>query len=143
MKDRKEKSNIRTQFAAKAQGRFCRISSRKACLVADLVRNKDCETALAVLKFTQKKAAVMIRKILEAAVANASQNPDVKNVDNLFISRIWAEEGPTLKRFMARAMGRAFRIRKRTCHISIVLEERVESEEEESSSPEKKAKEAA
>ncbi len=135
-------SNLKTQFAAKARGGFCRISARKARLVADLVRNKDCEAALAVLKYTQKKAAGIIKKNLQSAIANASQNPDVKNVDNLYIGRIWVDEGPTLKRFMARAMGRAFRIRKRTCHINIILEERIEIEEE-STSPEKKEKEAA
>ncbi len=117
---------MEVKFAAKAQGRYCRISARKARLVADLVREKDCETALGVLKFTPKKAAVIIKKILESAIANAEQNPDVKNIDNLFIGRIWVDEGPTLKRFMARAMGRASRIRKRTSHINIVLNENVE-----------------
>lgn len=144
MENQRQQSKLKIRFAAKARGTFCRISSRKACLVADLVRNKDCEKALAVLKFTPKKAASIIKKILESAVANASQNPEVKNVDNLFISRIWIDEGPTMKRFMARAMGRAFRIRKRTCHINIVLDERINIELEEETAPsEKKAKEAA
>jgi large subunit ribosomal protein L22 len=121
---------MEVKYAAKAQGRYCRISARKAREVADLVRNKDCETALGILKFTPKKAAVIIKKILESAIANAEQNPDVKNIDNLFIGRIWVDEGPTLKRFMARAMGRASRIRKRTSHINIVLDENVESTED-------------
>ncbi len=99
-------------------------------MVTDLLRNKDCETALGILKFTPKKAAGIAKKILESAIANASQNPEVKNIDNLFVSRIWVDEGPTMKRFIARAMGRATRIRKRTCHINIVLEEKVESGEE-------------
>lgn len=111
---------------AEAHGKFCRISARKARLVADMVRDKGCESALSTLKFTPKKAAGITKRILESAIANASQNPDVKNIDNLFISRIWVDEGPTLKRFMARAMGRASRIRKRTCHINIFLDEKVE-----------------
>ena len=119
-------SDMQVKYASKAQGRFCRISARKARLIADLVREKDCESALGILKFTPKKAAVIIKKILESAIANAEQNPDVQNIDDLFISRIWVDEGPTLKRFMARAMGRASRIRKRTSHINIVLNEKVD-----------------
>jgi len=134
-----EVKKMQVRYAAKAGGRYCRISARKVRLVADLVRDKDCEDALGILKFTPKKAAVIIRKILESAIANASQNPDVKNIDNLFISKIWVDEGPTLKRFMARAMGRASRIRKRTSHINIILSEKVELKEE---SPKKKAEAA-
>ena len=122
--------NKKTRQAAKASGRFCRISARKARLVADLVRGKNCEDAVGILKFTNKKAAVILKKILESAIANASQNPDVQNIDNLFIQSIWVDEGPTMKRFMARAMGRASRIRKRTCHINMLLHETIDKTED-------------
>jgi large subunit ribosomal protein L22 len=99
------------------------ISAQKARLVADLVRGMPVGAALSTLQFTPKKAAELIRKALQSALDNASKSSGV-NEDNLYISRIMIDEGPTAKRWMPRAMGRATRIRKRTSHISIALQEK-------------------
>ncbi len=106
----------------KAVVRYVRVSPRKAKLVADLVRRKRVEKALQILSFTPKKSARIIAKLLKQAVANASQNKGV-DVDTLWIKSILVNQGPTLKRFRARARGRANTIRKRTSHISVVLTE--------------------
>lgn len=99
-----------------------RISARKARLVADIVRGMPVGAAISTLQFTPKKAAVIIRKVIQSALDNASKSSGV-NEDNLYVSSIMVDEGPTAKRWMPRAMGRATRIRKRTSHISIALEE--------------------
>jgi len=106
----------------KARLRFTRIAPRKARLVADLIRGKGSEEALSVLTFTPKAAARIIIKLLKSAVANAAQKKI--DVDHLYVKTITVDQGPTMKRFMPRAMGRATPIRKRTSHITIVLDER-------------------
>ena len=110
-------------MAAKAKGMYLRFSSRKGRLVADMIRGKRVEEALNLLKFTPKMAARHIRKVVDSAVANAGQKEGV-NVDNLVVKEIFIDQGPTMRRFMSRAMGRAYRIRKRTCHVTVVLDER-------------------
>lgn len=99
-----------------------RISPRKARLVVDLVRGKKVDDALNILNFTQKRAAKMVHKLVKSAVANVEARGDV-DVDGLYIKRIFVDPGPTLKRFMPRAMGRATPILKRTSHITVVLDE--------------------
>jgi len=106
----------------KAKLRFTRIASRKARLVADLIRGKKSEEALNILTFTPKAAARIIVKLLKSAVANATQKKI--DVDRLYVKTIMVDQGPTMKRFMPRALGRATTIRKRTSHITIVLDER-------------------
>jgi large subunit ribosomal protein L22 len=91
-------------------------------LVIDLVRGKKVDEALAILEFTPKRAAKVVKKLIQSAVANAEQSPDV-DVDNLYIKRIYADDGPTLKRIRPRAVGRAYLIRKRTSHITVILDE--------------------
>ena len=108
---------------AKAIARYVRISPRKAQLVADKVRGKNVSEALAILKFTSKGAAPIIEKVVNSAVANAENNHDMDK-DNLYISEIYANQGPTMKRFRPRAQGRATPIMKRTSHIGVVLEEK-------------------
>lgn len=108
---------------SRAAAKYIRVSPRKARLVMDQIRGKSVEEALNALSFSPKKAARILRKLIGSAIANAEQNSKV-NVDNLYIRRVFADEGPTLKRFRPRAMGRATRIRKRTCHLTVVLEER-------------------
>ena len=108
-------------MVSKAISKYVRISPRKARLVADLVRGKQVEEALAILKFTPKKAAPLIAKAIKSAVANAEENADVRDVDKLIISEIKIDVGPTWKRFLPRAYGRATLIRKRTSHITVVL----------------------
>jgi large subunit ribosomal protein L22 len=106
----------------KAKLRFTRIAPRKARLVADLIRNKGSGEALSILTFTPKAAARIIIKLLRSAVANATQKKI--DVDRLYVKTIMVDQGPTMKRFMPRALGRATTIRKRTSHITIVLDER-------------------
>ncbi len=98
------------------------ISARKARLVADVVRGMPVAHAIATLQFTPKKAALLIRKVVQSALGNASQSSGVDE-DKLYINRITVDEGPTAKRWSPRAMGRATRIRKRTSHISVAVKE--------------------
>ena len=111
---------------ARAIGRFIRIPPRKARLVMDMVRGKDINKALSILRFTPKYAARVVEKILRSAMANAQQNHGVKDIDLLFVKRAYVDNGPTVKRFRPRAMGRATPIKKRTSHLTIVLEEKEE-----------------
>jgi large subunit ribosomal protein L22 len=108
----------------KASTTHVRISPRKVRMVVDTVRGKSVSQALSILGFTRKKAALPVQKLLKSAVANAAENNGISDVDALVIDRIMVDEGPTLKRFMPRARGRATPIRKRTSHIRIVLRER-------------------
>ncbi|RLA93079.1 MAG: 50S ribosomal protein L22 [Deltaproteobacteria bacterium] len=105
-----------------ATARYIRISPRKARYVADLIKGKKVEEALDILTFTPRKASSIISRVLKSAVANASQNESI-DVDTLYIKKIFVDGGPILKRFRPRAMGRANRIRKRTSHITVVLDE--------------------
>ncbi|MEO7930092.1 MAG: 50S ribosomal protein L22 [Lysobacter sp.] len=105
---------------AKAILRSARISAQKVRLVADQVRGQTAEKAVNLLKFSDKKAADVIRKVLESAIANAENNQGA-DIDELRITTIMVDEGPTLKRFMARAKGRGTRILKRTSHITVVV----------------------
>ena len=108
----------------KASATHIRISPRKVRMVVDTVRGKSVSQALSILGFTRKKAALPVQKLLKSAVANAVENDGISDVDALVIDRIMVDEGPTLKRFMPRARGRATPNRKRTSHIRIMLRER-------------------
>ena len=108
----------------KAKLKFIRVTPRKAQLVADLIRGKGSEEALNILTFTKKAAAKIIIKLLKSAIANATQKKHI-DVDRLYIKKIAVDQGPTMKRYQPRALGRATTIRKRSSHISIVLDERV------------------
>lgn len=119
---------------AKAIARTIRIAPRKVRLVLDLVRGKEVSEALAILKLTNKRTSPVVEKLIKSAVANAEHNYDM-DIDRLFVSEIYADEGPTLKRFRPRAKGSASRINKRTSHISVVLEEFVYEEDEEDNVP--------
>ena len=107
---------------AKAVVRNIRISPQKARLVADLIRGQGVESALNTLRFMPKKGARIIRKALESAVANASQNEAI-DVDTLYVKTVYVDGGTMLKRIRPRAMGRASRILKRSSHITVVLDE--------------------
>lgn len=109
---------------AQATLRFARISSRKVKIVADLIRGKKVDEALAIVKFTPKASSRTIEKLLESAIANAENNHGM-NRGNLIVSEIYANQGPTLKRIRPAAKGSAVRIRKRTSHITIKLREAV------------------
>jgi len=107
---------------AKAIAKNIRISPQKARLVGDLVRGNNVETAINTLRFMPKKAARIIRKVIESAVANANQNEAI-DVDTLYIKTIFVDGGSMLKRIRPRAMGRATKILKRSSHITVVLDE--------------------
>ena len=108
---------------AKAKLTMIRMTPQKTRLVADLIRGKDVFEAENILRFTPRRAAQPMLKLLTSAKANAVNNHDMFE-DSLFVSKIMVDEGPTLKRFLPRARGRADLLRKRTSHITIVLEER-------------------
>jgi large subunit ribosomal protein L22 len=103
-----------------------RIAPRKVRLVANLIRGQKTDKALAMLRFTSKKAAKPFYKLLTSALANAKNNSDL-NLKELYIKKVTVDQGPTLKRFRPRAMGRANEIRKKTSHITIFLAEKQES----------------
>lgn len=104
----------------KAIVRGVRLSCDKGRLVADMIRGKKVDHALNILTFTQKKAALIIKKALESAIANAEHN-DGADIDELKVTSIYIEQGATLKRFSARAKGRGNRISKPTCHIFVAV----------------------
>ena len=106
----------------KAVAKYIRISPQKTRLVADVVRGMDVETAITTLRFMPKKAARILRKVIESAVANADQMETI-DVDSLYVKQIQIDGGPSLKRFRPRAMGRATRIIKRTSHITVIVDE--------------------
>jgi large subunit ribosomal protein L22 len=105
----------------RAAARFVRVSPQKIRLIMDQVRGRKIEEALSILSFAPQKGARILKKLINSAVANAEQNSDV-DVDALHIKRVYADEGPTLKRWRPRALGRASRIRKRTSHLTVILE---------------------
>ena len=108
---------------ANATLKYARISARKVKIVADLIRGKDVDEALAIVKFTPKASSEIIEKLLKSAIANAENNHEMK-AENLYVAEIYANQGPTLKRIRPAAKGSAVRIRKRTSHITIVVAER-------------------
>lgn len=108
---------------AKAIARYIRVSPLKARQVADLVRGKDVKEALGILRYTNKKSSPLISKVVKSALANAEHNYDMDS-DELYISEIQINEGPTLKRMRPRGYGRADVRRHRTSHITVVLRER-------------------
>ena len=106
-----------------AHVKHIRISSRKAKLIIDQVRGKDLEEALAILRLTPHAASPVLSKLIESAAANAVNNLEMDR-DSLFIAEIFANPGPTLKRFMPKARGSATQILRRTSHFSVVLDKR-------------------
>ena len=111
-----------TVLEAKAVLKYARISSRKVKIVADLIRGKQVDEALAIVKFTPKASSEVLEKLLKSAIANAENNHGM-NRGNLIVSEIYANQGPTLKRIRPAAKGSAVRIRKRTSHVTIKLTE--------------------
>ena len=108
---------------SRASLKHARISARKVKIVIDLIRGKDVNEALAILKFTPKAASPLVEKLVKSAIANAENNFNMK-ADNLYVAEVYANQGTTMKRIRAATQGRANRIRKRTSHVEIVLRER-------------------
>ena len=108
---------------AKAVAKYIRIAPRKVRVVMNLIRGKSIAEAFAILKFTPKAGADVIEKVLKSAVANAENNFDM-NVDKLYVSSAYVDQGPTLKRIHPRSRGQAFSIFKRTSHVTVIVSEK-------------------
>ena len=119
-----QKESETEELVAKATVKYARISSRKIAIVANLIRGKNVDEALAILKFTPKAGAEILEKLLKSAIANAENNNQMSH-SKLYIAEIYSNQGPTLKRIRPAAKGSAVRIRKRTSNTTIVLKERV------------------
>lgn len=119
----KRERNANKDVRPSASLRFARVSVQKACFVLDAIRGKDVDTALGILEYNPRYASSIIKKLLESAIANAENNNGM-NRDNLYVAECFANKGPTMKRIQPRAQGRAYRIEKRTSHITVVLDER-------------------
>ena len=118
---RERNANKDTRPSAKLS--YARVSVQKACFVLDAIRGKDVQTALGILAYNPRYASTLIEKLLKSAIANAENNNGM-DVSKLYIQECYAESAPTMKRIRPRAQGRAYRILKRTSHITIVLNER-------------------
>ena len=102
---------------------YARVSVQKACFVLDAIRGKDLNIALGIVTYNPRYASSLVKKLLESAAANAENNNNMDR-DNLYVAACYADKGPTMKRVQPRAQGRAYRIEKRTSHITVVLDER-------------------
>ncbi|MGE0492646.1 MAG: 50S ribosomal protein L22 [Vulcanimicrobiota bacterium] len=110
----------------RAVAKYIRTSPRKLRLVADLIRGKSVSDARVILQFTPKRAAATLQKVLESAIANAENNEEL-DAEDLSIHKIFVDEGPTMKRWVPRARGRASAIKKRTSHVTVVVKAREEA----------------
>ena len=119
----KRERNAQKDTRPSAKLSYARMSVQKACFVLDAIRGKDVQTALAIVTYNPRYASEIIEKLLRSAVANAENNNGM-SVDNLFVEECYANKAPTMKRIQPRAQGRAYRIEKRTSHITIVLDEK-------------------
>ena len=119
----KRERNAQKDTRPSAKLSYARVSVQKACFVLDAIRGKDATAALAILSYNPRYASSVIKKLLESAIANAETNNGM-NTENLYVAECFANKGPTMKRVRPRAQGRAYRIEKRTSHITIVLDEK-------------------
>lgn len=108
-----------------AKHRYARISPRKARLILDLIRGRDVDDALTLLRFSKQRASVLVEKVVRSAVANANEQ-EVLVRNKLYISRAWADPGPIIKRFQPKDRGKAYPINKRTSHLCVTLDERAD-----------------
>ena len=119
----KRERNAQKDTRPSAKLSYARVSVQKACFVLDAIRGKDVDTALAILAYNPRYASSLVKKLLESAIANAENN-NGRNRENLYVAECFANKGPTMKRIHPRAQGRAYRIEKRTSHITVVLDEK-------------------
>ena len=115
--------------SAVAKARYVRVSPMKARRVVDMIRGLPATEALTVLKFAPQAASEDVYKVVASAIANAEHNAHLRDKDRLVVAQAYVDEGPTMKRFRPRAQGRAYRIRKRTSHITVVVESRESKKE--------------
>jgi len=128
---------------AKATARYVRTSAQKAGLVLDLIRGRDVGRALATLQFSRKMIAKELAKVLRSAIANAQQADGFSgDVDRLYVAKCWADQGPSMKRIRPAPMGRAFRVVKRTAHLTVAVAERPAKAVKAASAPAKRSKRA-
>ena len=119
----KRERNAQKDTRPSAKLSYARVSVQKACFVLDAIRGKDVQTALAIVEYNPRYGSSVIEKLLKSAIANAENNNGMKKED-LYVAECYANKGPTMKRVHPRAQGRAYRIEKRTSHLTIVLNER-------------------
>ena len=119
----KRERNEQKDTRPSAKLSFARMSASKACFVLDAIRGKDVDTAVGILSYNPRYASAVIKKLLESAIANAENNNGLSR-ENLYVAECYANKATTMKRIRPRAQGRAYRIEKRTSHISIVLDEK-------------------
>ena len=112
-----------------AKHRFARISPRKARLILDLVRGRDVDDAISILKFSKQRAAVLVEKVIRSAVANSTEQSAAPTRNTLYVAKAWADPGPIIKRFQPKDRGKAYPINKRTSHLVVAIDERAEGEE--------------
>src|SRR3954466_11838741 len=111
-----------------AKHRFARIAPRKARLVMDLIRGRDVDDAMSLLKFSKQRVSGMIEKVIRSAVANANEQDAAPPRNTLFVSQAWVDPGPVIKRFQPKDRGKAYSIKKRTSHLVVTVDERAEGE---------------
>ena len=121
---KKERNKENREKRPHAHHMFARISDTKARIVLEQIKGKPIETAQAILQYSPRYGAYLIGKVLKSAIGNAIENHQEMDSDSLFVEEVFANQGPTLKRIKPRAKGRAYRINKRTSHITIILNER-------------------
>lgn len=120
---KRERNETKREKRPSARLSYARMSVQKACFVLDAIRGKDVETALGILEYSPRYASAVIKKLLQSAIANAENNNGM-NRSNLYVAECYAGRATTMKRIQPRAQGRAYRILKRTSHITIVLDEK-------------------
>ena len=111
-----------------AKHRFARIAPRKARLVMDLIRGRDVDDALSMLKFSKQRVSGMIEKVIRSAVANANEQETAQIRNTLYVAKAWVDPGPVIKRFQPKDRGKAYPINKRTSHLVVTIDERGEGE---------------
>jgi large subunit ribosomal protein L22 len=115
---------IEVRMPFEAKHRFARIAPRKARLVMDLIRGRDVDDAIAMLRFSKKRASVMVEKVIRSAVANANEQSAAPVRNTLYVAKAWADPGPVIKRFQPKDRGKAYSIMKRTSHLVVSIDER-------------------
>jgi large subunit ribosomal protein L22 len=111
-------------MAYEAKHRFARIAPRKARLIMDLVRGRDVDDAISILRFSKQRASGMVEKVIRSAVANANEQSDAPIRNTLYVAKAWVDPGPTIKRFQPKDRGKAYPIMKRTSHLVVEIDER-------------------
>ena len=111
-----------------ASHRFARIAPRKARLIMDLIRGRDVDDAIAMLKFSKQRASGMVEKVIRSAVANANEQETANIRNTLYVAKAWADPGPTIKRFQPKDRGKAYAINKRTSHLVVTIDQREDGE---------------